>query len=112
VASFVRGEVVVVPFPFSSEEDFKRRPAVIVTSWPFEHGEDYLLCLITSQPIYDPYFMPLQDSDMADGSLDRISYIRPSYLFTANEAMIMRRIGALKPDKMQEVLETIRQLFD
>jgi len=46
---FVRGDIVVVPFPFSDLTEAKRRPALVLAEL---EGEDRILCQITSQTIY------------------------------------------------------------
>lgn len=43
---FVKGDVVVVPFPFSDLTEAKRRPAFVLEELD---GEDRILCQITSQ---------------------------------------------------------------
>lgn len=43
---FVKGNVVVVPFPFSDLTQAKRRPALIIAEL---EGNDLILCQITSQ---------------------------------------------------------------
>ena len=43
---FVKGDVVVVPFPFSDLTAAKRRPALVITAFP---GDDVILCQITSR---------------------------------------------------------------
>jgi mRNA interferase MazF len=50
VARFVKGEVVVVPFPFSDLTASKRRPALVIADLD---GDDVILCQITSQAIKD-----------------------------------------------------------
>ncbi|MEN6379408.1 MAG: hypothetical protein ABFD15_07510 [Methanofastidiosum sp.] len=49
---FVKGDVVVVPFPFADLTDSKRRPALVIAGLI---GNDILLCQITSQTINDNY---------------------------------------------------------
>ena len=80
MARFVKGEVVVVPFPFSDLTEAKRRPAVVVAVLT---GDDLILCQITTQTIRDHYAIPLNAPDFDHGSLDRPSNIRPNRLFTA-----------------------------
>lgn len=46
MARFVKGDVVVVPFPFSDLTSAKRRPALILAEL---EGDDRILCQITSQ---------------------------------------------------------------
>ena len=57
---FVKGDIVVIPFPFSDLSDVKRRPALILASL---RGEDIILCQITSQNIRDQYAIYLDTSD-------------------------------------------------
>jgi len=47
---FVKGDVVVTPFPFSDLQAVKRRPALVVATFT---GDDVLLCQITSQAVFD-----------------------------------------------------------
>ena len=67
MAKFVKGEVVVVPFPFSDLTQSKRRPALVIT--PLE-GNDVILCQITSKAIKDKYSIALEDNDFEKGSLN------------------------------------------
>ncbi len=52
MAKFVKGDVVVVPFPFSDLTQAKRRPALVLSVL---EGDDLILCQITSQTIKDKY---------------------------------------------------------
>ena len=45
MAKFIKGDVVVIPFPFSDLSQSKRRPALVVVSL---EGDDAILCQITS----------------------------------------------------------------
>jgi mRNA interferase MazF len=68
LARFVKGDVVVVPFPFSDLTKAKRRPALVVTVL---EGEDLLLCQITSQRVRDSYAISLEDKDFESGGSDK-----------------------------------------
>ncbi len=46
MARFIKGGVVVVPFPFSDLTQTKRRPALVIAEL---EGDDIILCQITSQ---------------------------------------------------------------
>jgi hypothetical protein len=43
---FVRGDVVVTPFPYSDLSDSKKRPALVAAALK---GDDVILCQITSR---------------------------------------------------------------
>ena len=117
---YAPGDVVVVPFPFSgSPETVKRRPALVVAAWPVTAGNrtvtDYLLALITSQATDDPYRREIEPGDI---SFDRrrtlsasTSFVRPSYLFAADEGLIVYRIGQLDAGKLGAVFTVLRSLF-
>jgi mRNA interferase MazF len=111
LARFVRGDLVVVPFPLADKPGTKRRPALIVASWSVENSTDYLACMIAAEPAHDPHFMELAPSDLATGSLNHTRYLRPSYLFPVDEALVTRRIGTLTPEKLDAVLSTLAALF-
>ena len=61
MARFVKGDVVVVPFPFSNLTQAKRRPALILAQL---EGDDRILCQITSQQVQDQYAIEIDDLDL------------------------------------------------
>lgn len=68
MARFVKGDIVVVPFPFSDLSQLKRRPALVITELT---GDDLILCQITSQSISDRYAIELTDRDFRKGTLKK-----------------------------------------
>ena len=105
---FVRGDVVVIPFPFSDFTQAKRRPALVLSVLP---GNDLILCQITSQKVRDMYAVTLLNEDFESGSLNRVSNIRPSRLFTADGNIVLYKAGKLKLSKVDEVLKILINLF-
>lgn len=105
---FVKGDVVVAPFPFSDLSAAKKRPALVVAELT---GDDVILCQITSKTITDQYAIPIGDQDFATGGLHQASNIRPNRLFTADGNIILYRVGKLAPPKMEEVIKRIVQIL-
>jgi mRNA interferase MazF len=101
---FVKGDVVVVPFPFSNLTASKRRPALVVTQLD---GNDLILCQITTRPRTDRYSISLSSTDFSIGSLPQESSIRPNRLFTADSNIIIRRAGKVAQEKIDEVIDKI-----
>lgn len=101
MAKFVKGDVVVVPFPFSDLSQSKRRPALIIV--PLE-GNDAILCQITSKTIKDNYAIAIDDIDFGSGSLKQSGNIRPNRLFTADSHIILYRIGSIKRENRGIIL--------
>ncbi len=104
MAAFVKGDVVVVPFPFSDLTNAKRRPALVLAELP---RNDLILCLITSQLVVDNYTTLIADDDFETGSLNRTSYVKSNRVFTANERIIADKAGKLKPDKITEIINKL-----
>ena len=108
MARFVKGDVVVVPFPFSDLSQSKRRPALVITELT---GDDLILCQITSQSISDKYTIELIDRDFKKGTLKKKSNIRPNRIFTADSNIILYKVGMLKDEKIKEVIKKIIQII-
>jgi mRNA interferase MazF len=108
MARFVKGDVVIVPFPFSNLTQTKRRPALVVATLP---GNDLILCQITSQNITDSYAIAIINDDFTSGGLNQNSNIRPNRLFTADRQIILYQAGQLKPEKIQEVIAQIIKIL-
>jgi len=104
MGKFVKGDVVVAPFPFSDLSDAKKRPALVVAALT---GDDVLLCQITSKTMTDNYAIPIADTDFTSGGLHQPSNIRPNRLFTADGNIILYRAGVLTSRKVREVVAKI-----
>lgn len=108
MAKFIKGDVVIIPFPFSDLSQSKRRPALIIA--PLE-GDDAILCQITSKTIKDTYAISIDDSDFDAGSLKQSGNIRPNRLFTADSHIILYRAGHIKNDKLNQVIEKLVEII-
>ncbi len=101
---FVKGSVIVLPFPFSDLSSSKKRPALVVATL---QGDDVICCQITSAERFDLYALGLSDNDFKNGSLHQSSMIRPNRLFTADRSIILYSVGSLKLKKIKEVEDAI-----
>lgn len=105
MAEFVKGDVVVLPFPFSDLSAGKKRPALVIA--PVQTHNDVILCMITSKPARDDSAIPLTEADFVQGGLPDASNIRPNRLFTADATLIVRTAGRLSAAKIAEVVAAI-----
>ena len=103
------GAVVLVSFPFSDLSASRLRPAVVLAG---AGRGDWILCQITSNPYADPLAIAIRATDFATGSLIATSYARPGKLFTANENIMTREVGALTPAAFRRVLDTVLKVLD
>ena len=105
---FVKGDIVVLPFPFSDLSGSKKRPALIVANLI---GSDLILCQITSESRNDSYAILLTDKEFKAGGLKQNSMIRPNKLFTADNSIILYKAGSLKENKIKDVEKELINIF-
>jgi mRNA interferase MazF len=101
---FVKGDIVVIPFPFSDLSGSKKRPALVLADL---QGDDIILCQITSQQIKDTYAIPVKNSDFKTGKLTVPSNIRPNRIFTADKNIIIRKVASLSEPAVNAVVQKI-----
>ena len=108
MGKFVKGDIVVIPFPFSDLSLSKRRPAIVLTDLI---GDDLILSQITSRNVFDSISITIEPNDVINGTLSVVSNIRPNKLFTADKSIILYRIGTLKADKLKAVITKVIEIF-
>jgi mRNA interferase MazF len=100
----VKGDVIVIEFPFSNLKDSKRRP-VLVLKVP--KGGDIIVNQITGSSYEKSVEIQLNYGDFKHGGLKRQSYVRMDKIATIERSLIKYKIGALKKDKFKEILEFV-----
>lgn len=108
MAEFVKGDVVVIPFPFSDLSQTKRRPALIISS---TSSNDLILCQITSKTVKDYHSISIDDNSFESGTLNQPSNVRPNRLFTADKNIILYKIGKLNKPTINSVIERIIEII-
>ncbi len=104
----VKGDIVVIPFPFSDLSASKKRPALVVANLT---GDDVILSQITSAAKNDQYSILLAKNDFNAGNLKVESRIRPNRPFTADRSIVEYRAGTLKKEKMKEFEQKLISIF-
>ncbi len=105
---FVKGDVVVVDFPYSNLAGSKRRPTLVAAK---STDDDIVLCQITSQQKFDEHAINLEETDFTSGRLPVNSFIRPNKLFTAHLSIVEYKIGEIRLTKTNEVENALVKLF-
>jgi len=109
MGKFVKGDVVVIPFPFSDLSASKKRPALVLVGLK---GDDLILCQITSQGVKDDNAITIELSDIEGGTLNTVSNARPNKLFTADESIVAYKVGSLNVPKMSAVTKAVVKMFE
>ncbi len=105
---FAKGDVISVPFLFSDASATKRRPALIIAE---SDSNNIILCPITSKPGRE-YEIKLEDQDFMFGKLNLSPcYIRPNIIATVDKSNVIRNIGKLRDEKINQVIATIIEIL-
>ena len=99
---FERGDLLLVPFPFSDLSATKRRPVLALTG-PDSYG-DFIALPVTSRPQAD-YGVPLNATDMVRGVLPAPSWIRIDRIVTLNASLVVKTIGRVTDDVLAEAVQ-------
>ena len=106
---FVKGDIVVLNFPFSDFMGTKRRPALVLSEL---EGNDIILCQITGRSKIDKYTINIEDQDYLEGKLRVESSIRANKLFTADKNLILYTACKIEKSKVDEVVQRITDILN
>jgi len=104
----VKGDIVIIPFPFSDLSETRKRPAFVAASLK---GNDIILCQITSKNVNDSYSLKVLQSEFKEGTLHQESNIRPNKIFTADKSIVLYKAGSLKQEKTKTIIEKICEIL-
>ena len=101
---FVKGDVVVIEFPFSNLKSAKRRPVIIIK---VPKGEDIIVAQITGDSYENSAEISIRKEDFKQGSLKRDSYVRIDKIASIEKILIKYKAGTLKQEKINEIIDKI-----
>lgn len=89
------GDVVLVPFPFTSQRASKKRPAVVVSNRAYSTARpDLIVMAVTSQLRPIPGVGETWISHWQAAGLLKPSVVKPVFA-TLEQRLVLRRLGAL-----------------
>jgi mRNA interferase MazF len=103
-----RGELLLVPFPFTDLSATKRRPLLALTE-PDDYG-DFIALPVTSRP-QSEHGIPITQADLLRGSLPAPSWIRVDRVVTLNASLIVKSIGEVVDRSVDEAVERLCALL-
>ena len=108
----MKGDIVLVRFPFTDQSSDKLRPALALTH--FSIDGDMIVAFITTRfdrRANSDVLIPLGEPSSGHTGLKRDSLIRPTKLTTLNKRVLLGRIGTLPTRKLREVDESLRHVL-
>lgn len=100
-----RGDIVLIPFPFTDLTSLKVRPAVIVS--PDPQGEDIIIAFISSvipgSLTATEFLLASDDPDFSVTGLKKSSVFKMNKLVTISSALVARRLGSVNAPAMEKL---------
>jgi mRNA interferase MazF len=106
---FDRGDLLLVPFPFTDLSATKRRPILVLTK--ADAYGDFIALPITSRPQLK-HAVPLTTSDLLRGSLPAPSWIRTDRVFTLNTSLAVKSFGHVSSQIVDAAAAQLCSLVD
>ena len=108
-----KGDIILVPFPFTDLSQTKLRPAVVL--WADSKGQDVTLCFISSQKVErlaaNEFAIASNDPQFSMTGLKVTSKVRVTRVVTIERRMLQRRLGRLGGQLMERLDQTLRDAF-
>jgi len=109
---YKRGDVVLVPFPFSDQTTTKKRPAVVVSSDVYNNTSlDIIIMAITSQTEKTFAIGECLIKDWRNAGLLKPSSIKP-VISTIEQALVLRKLGELSSDDLISLGNSLKELLN
>ncbi len=105
---FIAGDIIAINYPFTDLSSFKSIPALIIAQ---ANEIDFIICQITSQQYEEKISIKIDDEDLIEGKLNRESFILPAKLFTSDSKLFKYKIGQLKVEKLNIVINHIIKIL-
>ncbi len=110
MTSFKTGEILLVPFPFSEQKTIKKRPAVIISSNPYNNRYlDLIIMAITSQTEIKGLGEVLIE-DWKTAGLLKPSLVKPA-ISTIEQKLVLKRLGTLSPKDLISLNKALSEIL-
>lgn len=110
-----RGDVVLVPFPFTDLSAQKLRPALVVGR-TLGDGRDVVLAFVTSRiepaDVQAEHLIALEGPEFSMTGLKLPSRIRLDKITTLERRLVGRRLGRIGPRTAHAVAQALRYVFE
>jgi len=101
-----RGEIVLIPVPFSDLSASKKRPVLILSNNSYNASrQDMIVVAITSNVSQSG--IHITTSDMTQGQLPKPSVVRSDKIYTLDQSIVVKSIGHLSANTVDSVKTSV-----
>ena len=110
--AFQRGDVVLIPFPFTDLTATKTRPAVVVSSATYHNvRSELLLAYVSSQTAKAIAPIDYMLNDWQAAGLLKPSFVRPK-IAAIEPKLVVHQVGQLSSQDLDEIDRRLRRAMD
>jgi mRNA interferase MazF len=107
---YKRGEIVLIPVPFSDLTHTKQRPVLVISNNSHNFvSPDIIVVAITSNLTQNGII--IEADDLSVGLLPKKSLIRCEKIYTLEQSIVLKRFGVLSNDVLLKVATEIQKLI-
>jgi len=108
---FEFSNIILVPFPFTDQSATKKRPAVVISSKPYnEQRPDLIIMAVTSQIKPAAIIGEVLIQDWQAAGLLKPSAIKP-VITTIEKSLIIKTMGQLKENDQKALQESVKEIL-
>jgi len=109
--NFAKGDIVIIPVPFTDNKGYKLRPAVVISNDRVHQTGDVMIVQITSKFKQDSLSIAITNEHVTE-NLPAKSYIRVHKIFVLEQRLIKGKVSSLKTAKYKELIQRINQIIE
>jgi len=107
---YKRGEIVLIPVPFSDLTSVKRRPVLVISNKSYNcTNNDMIVVAITSNLQQNGII--IETKDLLVGELPKKSLIRYDKIYNLEQRIVIKQIGMVSESILKHVISDINMLI-
>ncbi len=112
MTNYERGNIILVPFPFSDQTTTKKRPSVIISSDNYNKiSSDVIIMAITSRAEQAFNIGECFIENWKNAGLLKPSTMKPA-ISTIEKSLVLKKLGKLPPCDLTSMDEVLRKLIN
>ena len=112
MTAYEKGDVILVPFPFSNQSAIKKRPAIVISSNAYNRiSADIVIMAITSQIEKTIRVGECLIKDWQNAGLLKSSAINPA-ISTIEKTLILKKMGSLSHGDFISMENALKEILD
>ena len=115
MTNYKRGDVVLVPFPFTDLTTIKQRPALILSSKKFNAmQEDVIVIAITSNMTKrsGKHEYRITGIERTEAGLPKDAVVRCGKIVTIDQRLIRRTLGVLPDTALKSIIAIVHNIIE